>query len=293
MSHFFTRALAALLILALLPAGGLCAVEEPVEKTSVALPGYESETLSIQITQHNWTYKKHALAFYVVHATVSEPEQLRAAFARDMYHKTYTEDTRSIAERNGAILAVNGDYYNHKNDIGVIIRNGELYRDRKCSRDLLWIDREGALHVILKSEREGEQGASLLEQGAVQAFEFGPALVRDGVALDLPESYFLSMNDDIREPRTAIGWVDGLHYVFVVADGRRSGWSDKGMTLLELQSVLASEGCQVGYNLDGGGSATLYFNGEVINQPSGGSQRKVSDIVLLREGLEPTQPTKE
>ena len=77
--------------------------------------------------------------------------------------------------------------------------------------------------------------------------------------------------------------MDGLHYVFVVADGRRSGWSDKGMTLWELQRIMYEEGCQVAYNLDGGGSATLYFNGEVINQPSGGSQRKVSDIVLLRE----------
>lgn len=283
MPRFLLKALAALLVLALLPVSALCAVEEPIEKTSAELPGYESETLSIHITQHNWTFKKHALVFYVVHATASDPEQLRAAFARDTYHKKYSEDTLSIAERNGAILAVNGDYYNHKNDIGVIIRNGELYRDLKCSRDLLWIDQAGALHAILKSERENELGASLIEQGAVQSFEFGPALVRDGEALALPENYFLSMYDDIREPRTAIGWVDGLHYVFVVADGRRSGWSDKGMTLLELQSVLVEEGCTVGYNLDGGGSATLYFNGEVINQPSGGSQRKVSDIVLLRE----------
>lgn len=283
MQRFFIKALCALLVFSLLPVCGLCAVEEPVEKTSAELPGYESESLSIQITQHNWTFKKHALVFYVVHATASSPEQLRAAFAMDTYSKSKAEDTLSIAERNGAILAVNGDYYNHKNNIGVVIRNGELYRNLKCSRDLLWIDQEGALHTILKSEREGAMGEWLLEQGAVQSFEFGPALVRDGEALPLPEKYFISMNDDIREPRTAIGWVDGLHYVFVVADGRRSGWSDKGMTLLELQSVLVDEGCQVGYNLDGGGSATLYLNGTVINQPSGGSQRKVSDIVLMRE----------
>lgn len=284
MNRFFIKALCALMILALMPVSGLCAiVEEPIEKTSLELPGYESDTMSIQITQHNWTFKKHNLAFYVVHATLSEPEQLRAAFARDAYNKKYSEDTLSIAERNSAVLAVNGDYYNHKNNIGVVIRNGEMYRNLKCSRDLLWVGADGALHTILKDERKGEIGESLLEQGAVQSFEFGPALVRDGEMLELPEKYFLSMYDDIREPRTAIGWVDGLHYVFVVADGRRSGWSDKGMTLWELQAIMFEEGCQVAYNLDGGGSATLYFNGEVLNQPSGGSQRKVSDIVLLRE----------
>lgn len=283
MHRLLNRLLALALVLALAPLSALAAPEEPVERTQTALPGYESESLSIQVTQHQWAFKKHQLTFYVVHATLSAPEQLRAAFARDTYHKKYAEDTLSIAERNGAVLAVNGDYYNHKNNIGVIIRNGALYRDLRCSRDLLWVDADGALHAILKAERTDELGAALIAQGAVQAFEFGPALVREGEMLALPEKYFLSMYDDIREPRTAIGWVDGLHYVFVVADGRRAGWSDKGMTLQELQQVMYEAGCQVAYNLDGGGSATLYLDGAVINQPSGGAQRKVSDIVLLRE----------
>jgi exopolysaccharide biosynthesis protein len=279
----FLPPLALLLVLALLPLSGLAAADVPLERTVSELPGYQSDSLDIQIAQHQWTYKKHRLTFFVVHATLAEAGQLRTAFARDTYHKKYTEDTLSIAERNAAVLAVNGDYYNHSNQSGVVLRNGELYRNLASSRDLLWIDRDGALHAILKSERSGEMGEALLAQGAVQAFEFGPALVRDGAALTLPDKYFLSMNEEIREPRTAIGWVDGLHYVFVVADGRRREWSDKGMTLTELQDVLLQEGCQVAYNLDGGGSATLYFRDEVLNQPAGGSQRKVSDIVLLCE----------
>lgn len=275
---------ALLIVMLLFPLSALCAADEPLEKTTVSLPGYSSNTLTIQISENHWTYAKHTLAFFIVHATLSQPEQLRTAFARDTFHKSYTEDTLSIAERNSAVLAVNGDYYNHDTKAGVVLRNGELYRNLRCSRDLLWIDASGAMHAILKSEREGEMGESLLAQGAVQAFEFGPALIRDGQALTLPESYFISMSEDIREPRTAIGWVDALHYVFVVADGRRSGWSDKGMTLTELQSVLLEEGCQVAYNLDGGGSTTLYLDGAIVNQPSGGSQRKVSDIILLRDG---------
>lgn len=277
------KALALLAALTLLPLGGLAAVETPLEKTVTPLPGYQSDSLTLTASEHRWTFQKHTLSFYVVHAQLSSPTQLATAFARDTYHKTYTEDTLSIAERNGAILAVNGDYYNHDDKAGVVLRNGELYRNLRCSRDLLWIGADGAMHTILKSEREGEMGDVLLSQSAVQAFEFGPALVRDSAALPLPESYFISMTEDIREPRTAIGWVEDLHYVFLVADGRRTGWSDKGMTLTEVQSVLLEEGCQVGYNLDGGGSATLAIGGEIINQPAGGSQRKVSDIILLRE----------
>lgn len=270
-----------LLCLLLCAASFAVLADEPTEKTQQALTSYSVDTFTAEVTMHQWTYKKHQLVFYVAHVTLSDPQQMRTAFARDTYHKSYTEDTLSIAERAGALLAVNGDYYNHNNKVGVVLRNGELFRNLRSNRDLLWIGQDGALNILLKGERDGEMGDALLAQGAVQTFEFGPALVRDGELLDFPETYFISTDKDIREPRTAIGWIDDLHYVFVVADGRRTGWSDKGMSLQELQQVMYDEGCLVAYNLDGGGSSTLYLNGEILNQPSGGSQRKVSDILLI------------
>lgn len=83
-------------------------------------------------------------------------------------------------------------------------------------------------------------------------------------------------------PRTAIGMVEPLHYVIIVGDGRTN--TSKGLTLYQLAQALAYEGCRVGYNLDGGGSTTLWFNGEVINYPTqNGSykERGVSDIVYI------------
>ena len=120
-----------------------------------------------------------------------------------------------------------------------------------------------------------------IDEGAVQSFTFGPLLVNDGEAVELPEKYIISTKDTIREPRTAIGQVDANHYVLVVADGRRDGWSDKGMTLQELQQVFVEQGCKVAYNLDGGGSATMILGSQRVNKTSGSRERDVSDIVYF------------
>lgn len=84
-------------------------------------------------------------------------------------------------------------------------------------------------------------------------------------------------------PRTAIGIIDNLHYVLVVSDGRTK--ESDGLSLLELAEFMESLGVTTAYNLDGGGSSTMYFNGEVVNQPTTNGksikERRVSDIVYI------------
>lgn len=84
-------------------------------------------------------------------------------------------------------------------------------------------------------------------------------------------------------PRTAIGIIDNLHYVFVVSDGRTE--ESEGLSLLELAEFMEGLGVETAYNLDGGGSSTMYFNGEVINTPTTNGrsvkERSVSDIVYI------------
>lgn len=84
-------------------------------------------------------------------------------------------------------------------------------------------------------------------------------------------------------PRTAIGIIDNLHYVFVVSDGRTE--ESEGLSLLELAEFMDGLGVETAYNLDGGGSSTMYFNGEVMNTPTTNGrsikERSVSDIVYI------------
>ena len=114
----------------------------------------------------------------------------------------------------------------------------------------------------------------------MQSFSFGPLLVNDGEAVELPSKYIISTKDTIREPRTAIGQLGPLHYIVIVVDGRREGYST-GASIPQLQQLFLDEGAEFAFNLDGGGSTTLYFRGEVINMPSGGKERSVSDIIMF------------
>ena len=117
--------------------------------------------------------------------------------------------------------------------------------------------------------------------GVWQAFTFGPGLVDGGeIAVSEGQEVDQAMASN---PRTAIGQIDELHYVFVVSDGRTN--ESAGLSLYQLAQFMKGLGCESAYNLDGGGSSTMYFDGEVINNPttSGNStkERRVSDIVYL------------
>ena len=83
-------------------------------------------------------------------------------------------------------------------------------------------------------------------------------------------------------PRTAVGVIDDKHYVFVVSDGRTD--VSKGLSLMQLAECMKELGCKQAYNLDGGGSTTMYFDGTVMNVTTSGSkieERKVSDILYI------------
>ena len=121
----------------------------------------------------------------------------------------------------------------------------------------------------------------MVDNGVWQAFSFGPSLIENG-------EITVSSGDEVGKamasnPRTAIGIIDNLHYVFVVSDGRTS--ESAGLSLSELAQFMDDLGCTTAYNLDGGGSSTMYFQGEVINNPTtNGNQiqeRSVSDIVYI------------
>ena len=209
---------------------------------------------------------------------LSSPEYLQTALAQNVYGRNVTEKTSEIAESAGAILAINGDYYGAQ-ESGYVIRDGVLYRDtvREGQQDLV-IYEDGTFGIISEEDVTAEE---LLANNAKEVLSFGPALVADGeVAVTEEDEVGKAMASN---PRTAIGIIDELHYVFVVSDGRTE--ESEGLSLLEMAEFMKGLGVTTAYNLDGGGSSTLYFNGEIINQPTtdGKSirERSVSDIVYI------------
>ncbi len=153
-----------------------------------------------------------------------------------------------------------------------MVRNGVLYRQTPFD-DVCVINNDGSMQTFTADEFDIED---ITQNGAWQVWSFGPMLLRDGVAMD---EFNSSVNPT--NPRTAIGYVEPGHYMFVVVDGRQDGYSE-GMTLQELSSLMESLGCVEAYNLDGGQTTSMVFNGEEINSPYEGG-RDLSDIVYIGE----------
>lgn len=235
---------------------------------------YQDGNISIRLS----AYRVEDSAVYVADIQLASPEYLKTALADNAYGKNLTEKTSVMARSAGAILAINGDYYGVQ-ESGYVLRNGVLYRDTPVSgKEDLVIFADGSFRIIREDEISAQ---SLLEAGAEQILSFGPALVENGeVSVEKGQEVSRAKSSN---PRTAIGMLGENHYVFVVSDGRTS--DSQGLSLYELAEFMQSLGVTTAYNLDGGGSSTLYFNGQVVNQPTTNGkkiqERSVSDIVCI------------
>lgn len=242
---------------------------------SVTDTSYSDENISITIT----TDRVDDTTVYVADVQVADASYLKTAFAKGSYGKNVTATTSSIADSVGAILAINGDYYGAQ-ETGYVIRDGVLYRDTaESGQEDLVIYSDGTFEIISEDDVTAQE---LLDKGAWQVLSFGPGIVENG-AVSISENAEVG-KAMASNPRTAIGQIGENHYVFVVADGRTS--ESSGLSLYELAQYMQSLGCTTAYNLDGGGSSTMVFNGTVINNPTTtgndvGTERKVSDIVYI------------
>ena len=236
---------------------------------------YSDDNISITLTEKTVSNTQ----VYIADITVSSAEYLKTALAQNTYGTNVTAKTSVTAANNNAILAVNGDYYG-ANSTGYVIRNGVVYRDtvrEDSSNGDLAIYKDGSFKIIYEDEISADQ---LVKDEVVNLLAFGPSLVENGeIVVDTNSEVGQSMASN---PRTAIGIIDENHYIIVVSDGRTS--ESQGLSLYELAEVMKSYGVKTAYNLDGGGSSTLYFNGQVINKPTTNgniSERAVSDIVYI------------
>jgi len=233
---------------------------------------------SITITKKTQGTGLKKVTYFIADVRLKDIRELKTCFAHDSYGLNITERTSAMAKRCNAKFAVNGDYYGTRND-GIIIRNGKLYRDVPARAGAAFLN-DGNM---ITYDEAGTGGGVLNSQGAWNTFSFGPVLVENGTVMDgLTKTYCVDTTTiENRQPRTAVGEIAPDHFVFVVVDGRRKGYSC-GMTFTELAALMLNLGCKTAYNLDGGSSATMYYNGKVVNRPcSMNKERYVSDCIYI------------
>ncbi|MBQ6076495.1 MAG: phosphodiester glycosidase family protein [Clostridia bacterium] len=256
---------------------GLCGGRFPDKFTETPVlteNSYSDDGLSITITRYedNLTLFRQVAVYFVADVYVQDIVRWKTAAAKNDFTSRATDKLINMAEANDALFAVSGDYFNYQVSNGVIIRNGELYRqqyDRR--RDLCVLYRDGVMKTFEVGTYTVEE---ILESDPWQTWQFGPALLdENGEVKEHFNSSLLGPN-----PRCAIGYYEPGHYCFVIVDGRNEEYS-MGASLSELSLLMKQLGCKAAYNLDGGLSAQIYFNGEIQNRTYG--VRPIGDILYF------------
>ena len=237
---------------------------------------YEDASLSVKMEKRDIDGVRYDIAWI----KVASPTQLRTAIAGEP-NEIIAEKPGRMARKVNAVVAINGDFYVQRKD-GLIYRQGQAFRYiLNPEKDILVIDDLGDLHVFLNGENQTAELLAFMQSGRtiVNAFTFGPAIVKDGQALPIPDTYLSRFDSNVRAPRTVIAQIGPLEYVFVEAEGRVA--HSKGVTTDQMGEFMVSLGVQTAYCMDGGNSSIMLFNGRYYDANYAESEREQSDIIYV------------
>ena len=236
---------------------------------------YTSPYVSITIEKVSYGKGWAANTYFVADVYVASLDNFKTCTAHDEMRYFSEQHPLKMHKNSGAILSITGDFYSRQGT-GFLMRNGFLYKSDPTYCDICVLYEDG---VLATYSRRGYDHQEVLDRGAVQIWNFGPNLLdENGKAF---ASYNVDAHVAARNPRSAIGYYEPGHYCLVVADGREYNYA-AGITVDELAKIFEERGCKVAYNLDGGGSAVMYFGDGVYSVPS--EDRYLSDLVIVVDG---------
>ena len=207
--------------------------------------------------------------YYAADIRIRNAGLLKTALAHDTAGENFTEFTSEMCKRKKGIIAIDGDTYGAQKS-GYVVRNGQVIRStkntsRKKPEDLA-IYADGTFEIF--NEREVEL-KDITAKGAWQVFSFGPGLISEGKKIIQKGEEVGVAAGRYQNQRCAIGMIAPLHYIFVVSDGRIK--SSPGLSLYQIGKIMEAKHAWCAYNLDGGGSATMYFDDGTGNANGNGA----------------------
>lgn len=235
---------------------------------------YEDPTLKVKIT----TGDSNGVLYWIADIEIQDASQLRTV-AAEGFDAAGTEYGHVLAKRVNAVLAVDGDFYCYSRGVPLTIRQGHTYQNKLANmrgHDILLIDEDGDFHC-LENPTEKKVNDLLASKKIINAFYFGPILVKDG-------EMCTSMNTSIKKnqfsQRVAIAQTGHLKYRVIVTGPHKRG--SKAFRFDEWKNFVAGmDDIQNAYNLDGGDSAVLVFNNKKINDPENTNERPLADIIYF------------
>lgn len=232
-----------------------------------------------------WKQNYEGAVYTISEVKVAHPSQFRRFLAGGEYGSDKQYVTTEMAASVNAVVASSGDFYNFgSRKIGIVVYQGQVQRVNAKKMDSCLIDENGDL-ILLK-------GGEITDVETAQAFVdanhvrfsvcFGPILIRDSVRSE-PDTYPVGeVNDGYA--RAAVCQKDDLHYVMVTANGENGGYWNLP-DIHTFTDFIETFGLKQAYMLDGGQTAVLVMNDELMNKVQFGSQRRISDIIYFATAI--------
>lgn len=208
---------------------------------------------------------------------VKDPKRVKVVSTR--YLNDVGELVSEMAERVEAVAAINGggfyDVAGHGTGgipIGLTVSYGQQITP-PTDDPIIGFTEDG---VLLIGKYEPDEVPTL---GLVDAVSFGPQLVHEGKGM-------ITQGDGGwgRAARTAIGQREDGAVLFLVVQGRGTGGI--GATLKDMEQLMLKHGAYTAANLDGGFSAEMWQEGELIVPPSNplGERPVATAFVVTKSG---------
>lgn len=262
----------------------------------VQVSNYQNEDLSqINVKKHDDSIEKVPIktsGFNGILLIIHNPTKVKIGYSSEL--GTQGQKTSQIAKENNAVAAINGGGFQDKGadstkkwtgtgafPIGIIISKGKVvyqqYQDQnKKYYGVSGITKDGVLVVGNYTIPE------LKQKNVVEAINFGPNLIINGVLQNKDEATGNSIDSQGLQPRTAIGQRKDGAILLLIIDGRQG--LQLGASIKDVQNIMAKEGAYNAVNMDGGSSTTMYLNGKVINNPCDKfGERAISTAIYVSE----------
>ena len=242
---------------------------------------YEDESIRAELVEDQVNPKSGGSRIKVRYVVVEikDPSQLRTTLSYESFEKQKAAKAQDMAAMVNAVTAINDDQFKFNRYRGYVMRQGVFYQDTLAElekpQDVLIIDDQADFHIVQKASTETVEAAfsDLAADGRkpVNVFTFGPALVVDGVGQECKQED--SIHElHLRAARSCIGQLGPLKYFVMAAWGANAkGIGMKGDDLVAYILETFPE-CKYAYNLDGGNSSKLVWNGKLKSDSIGGRQ---------------------
>ena len=242
---------------------------------------YSSPNVSITLTTYEEPIDNRQVRWHVADIYIASMDNIATALANDAYVYYAEQDILDMMAPKNAILAMGGDSCLRQAHC-FAVKNSEVYDNRPTASEVCVLYADGRMEILKKDDMDVD--ALLAQDGGnalCQSWHFGPGLLNaDGSArTDFGGVFDQYIFMGTRQPRAGVGYYEPGHYCMIVAEGRLA--HSEGVTMEQFSRLFEREGCALAYNLDGGRTAQIAFDGRKYSEQSNGNRNPQNDILYI------------